>query len=283
MNDARKAQYLLDQGRALLFVHAARPGDQHIQIADGFAPPAQRSRRRDFLYAFDLLQVLGQLFRRAVGFIQQKPPRDAAIILDCFEDFLLALLAHARQFAQLAVARQLFHSGEIAYLEGAPQQRDGLRSEPLNLQQLQHAGPVLLQQFLVLRKLAFAAQLLNIRRHSFTDTGNPQQLFRFIQQFRNLLRMSLQGFRRPTIGTDAERVVAIDLHQVGGFVEDVSDSLIVQAQIPVRNCSLCGQVMFSRTASPEEYSTVRKRLSMSTKGSPRVSASKRPCLNPSLS
>ena len=121
LHDAGKAQDLFDQIGALLVVDAAGAGDQHVEIANGFAAAAQRSGRRDFLDALDVPQVLGQLFRGAVGFVQQEAAGDAAIVLDGLQDFLLGLLAHARQFAQFAVARQLLDAGEIAHLESAPQ------------------------------------------------------------------------------------------------------------------------------------------------------------------
>ena len=134
---------------ALRIVHAAFAGDEHVEVADGFAAAAQRAGGRDLLDALDVLQMLGQLLRGAVGFVEQEAAGDAAIILDRLQDFLLALFAQARQLAQLAFARQFLHAGEVADLEGAPQQRDGLGAESLDLQQLQHRGPVFLQQLLM--------------------------------------------------------------------------------------------------------------------------------------
>jgi hypothetical protein len=39
--------------------------------------------------------------------------------------------------------------------------------------------------------------------------------------------MSLDGLRGVAVGTDAERVLAVDLEQVGGFIETVGDGLVV--------------------------------------------------------
>ena len=153
-DDAGKAQDLFDQSGALLVVHAARSGDQHVEIADRLASATQRTGRRDLLDSLDVLQMLGQLLRGAIGFVEQEAARNAAIILNRLQDFLLALFAQARQFAQLAFARQLLHAGQVAHLERAPQQRDGFRSESLDLQQLQHRRPVFLQQLLVRAELA---------------------------------------------------------------------------------------------------------------------------------
>ena len=108
-------------------------------------------------------------------------------------------------------------------------QRDGLRPQPLNLQQLQHAGPVFLQQLLMQPQLAFAAKLLDVRRHSLADAGNLQQLLGLVEQSGDLFVMRFQRLGGATIGANAKRVVAVDLHQVGGFVEDLRDGLIFQA------------------------------------------------------
>jgi hypothetical protein len=49
--------------------------------------------------------------------------------------------------------------------------------------------------------------------------------------------MSLQRFGGASIRANAERVVAIDLHQVGGLIEYLRDGLVFQAKLPVRNCT----------------------------------------------
>src|SRR5271157_1331510 len=230
--NAREAQNLLDERGAPGVVNAARSGNEHVKIADGLATAAQRAGGRDLLDALDVLQVLGQFLRGAVGFVDQEASSNAAIILDCLQDFLLALLAQPRQLAQLAFARQIFHPSDIAHLEGAPQQRAGLRAEPLDLQQLQHRWPVFLQQLLMNPKFAAAAQLLDVRRHAFANAGNLQQLLRIVQQGGDLLRNPFESLSGAAIGADAERVAAVDLHQVSGFVEDVGDGLIVHAEHP---------------------------------------------------
>jgi 3-phosphoshikimate 1-carboxyvinyltransferase len=53
--------------------------------------------------------------------------------------------------------------------------------------------------------------------------------------------MSFQRFGGAAIRTNAKGVVAVDLHQVGGLVKDVGDGLIVQAEVPERNCNLCAR------------------------------------------
>ncbi len=127
-DDAGEAQDLFDQLGPQMIVNAARPGDEHVEVADSFAAAAQRTGRRDLLDALDVLQMRRQLLGGAVGFVQQKAPGDAAIIFDGLEDLLLGLLAQARQLAQLAFARELLHSSQVAYLKGAPDQGNRFRA-----------------------------------------------------------------------------------------------------------------------------------------------------------
>ena len=151
-----------------------------------------------------------------------------AIVLDRLEDFLLLLFAHARQFAQLALARQLLDAFQVADLVRAPQQRDRLRAEALDLQQLEHRRAVLLQQLGVQRDAPGLVEILQVRAHALADAGNFEQLLGFGNQRPDGLVERFDGFGGAAIGADAEGIVAVDLHQVGGFVQDGGDGLVVE-------------------------------------------------------
>src|ERR1700722_3983068 len=71
---------------------------------------------------------------------------DAAIVLDRLQELGFVLLAHARQDSNFAFARQLLDAFNIATLVRTPDECDGFRAEPLNLQQLQHRRVVFLEQ-----------------------------------------------------------------------------------------------------------------------------------------
>ena len=87
------------------------------------------------------------------------------------------LLAHARKLADLALTRKFLHTFYIADLIRVPDQRDCLGPETLNLQQLQHRRPILLQQVGMKTEIAFSQQLLNVCRHAF---ANPRDLKQFL-------------------------------------------------------------------------------------------------------
>ncbi len=150
----RETDDLLDEGGALLVVDAARTGDEHIKIANGFAAAAKGAGGGDGVDAFDVFQVRGEFFGGAVGLVNQEASGDAAIVLDGLEDLLFALFAHAGKSLQLAFFGELFDAVKVADLEGAPDQSDGLRSEALDFEQLQHGWVKFLQQFLMQLELS---------------------------------------------------------------------------------------------------------------------------------
>ena len=105
--------------------------------------------------------------------------------------------------------------------------------KPLDFQQLQHRRPVFLEQFLMLPELACLAELLDVGGHAFADAGNFQQLLGLAEQGRNLVGRGLNRLGGAAIGADTESVVAVDLHQIGGFVEDVRDGFVIQGELSV--------------------------------------------------
>src|SRR5262252_1695043 len=90
------------------------------------------------------------------------------------------------------------------------------------------------------QEAACAQQLLNVGRHTFADPGNLKQLLDVTGECGNLLGIALQCFGSTTIRTDAEGIIAVDFHQVGGVVEDSGDGLVVHYLCPGRivSCSM---------------------------------------------
>ena len=115
------------------------------------------------------------------GGIEQKAAGDAAIVLDGLEQLLLLLLPHAGKFADFAFARQLVHALEIADVIGAPDQRDGLRSEALDLQQVEHRRVIFLQQVGVQAQASFFEHFLQVEQHAFADAGNGEHFLGFVE------------------------------------------------------------------------------------------------------
>ena len=172
--------------------------------------------------------MLDKFLRDRVSSIEMIAAGDAAVVLDAFEDLLLRLLAHARQGAQLALAGQLFHAFQVADLEDVPDEGNGLGAEALDLEQLQHGGTIFFQQLGVQAQLAFFENFLQVLAHSLADAGNGEQRFLVTDDVGYGLSQALDGLCGAPVGADAKRVVALDLHQVGGLVKDVGERLIIE-------------------------------------------------------
>ena len=209
---------------------ASFAGNEDVEIADGFAAAAQRSGGRDLVDAGIFREVFGELFGLGLGGIDEEAAADAAVVLDGLEQLGFVLLAHARQFADLAFARQFLDAIDVADLVGAPDERDGFRAEALNLQQLQHRRVIFLEQFGLHGEFAVCEEFLQVAQHAFADAGNRENLLGVGDEFLDLLRVILDGLRGVAVGADAERILPIDLEQVGGLVENVGDGLVVHGQ-----------------------------------------------------
>ena len=77
------------------------------------------------------------------------------------------------------------------------------------------------------RESPLLGDFLQVYQHALADAGNLQQLLGFADKFGDLLGQVLDRLRRVAIGTDAERILAINLEQVGSLVEQTSDSFVV--------------------------------------------------------
>ena len=115
----------------------SRTGDEQIEIADGFLPPAQASGGADFFESFAFGQIGHQLVSHALAEVEQEPSRALSVLRDGTQHFLFELGAHARQLAQFLFAADALQVVDGRDLEMLVEQRDALRAEPLDLQQLE--------------------------------------------------------------------------------------------------------------------------------------------------
>ena len=121
----------------------------------------------------------------------------------------------------------MFDSGGIGDLKVQPDEVDGLRAEPLDLEQLQHRRAVFFEKLGMLLQVALVHDLAQVGGHAFADTGNFQQLFGVLDQFGDLLRQGFNGFGGIAIGAYAKRILTGNLHQIGGLEQDIGDALVV--------------------------------------------------------
>ncbi len=140
------------------------------------------------------------------------------------------LFAHAWQVANFAFACEFLHAVEVADLIGAPDERDGFGSQSLNLEQLQHRGPVFREQLSMLAQTAFFEELLDVQQHAFADAGNSSSFFGSLIMSAICCGRASIASAAIAVGTNAEGILAIDFEQVGGFIEDAGDGFVVHGQ-----------------------------------------------------
>ena len=158
------------------------------------SPTVSRPRRSDpagviLSMPANLRKVLGQLFGLSFGGVDQEAAADAAIVFDRLQQLRFVLLAHAGQFADLSFARKFLDAIDVADFVGAPDQRDGLRAQALNLQQLQHRRVVFLQQFGLNGELAVFEEFLQVAQHALADAGDGEHLLGLGDEVFDLLRV----------------------------------------------------------------------------------------------
>src|SRR6266481_10035208 len=80
------------------------------------------------------------------------------------------------------------------------------------------------------REFSFMKHFLQICQHAFADAGNGEHLLWFTYEVCNLLRQGFYSFGSVAVRTDAKRVLAVDLHQVGGLIENPGNRLVVHEE-----------------------------------------------------
>ena len=187
-------------------------------------------------------KIRDQFRRDLLPEAQQETAGALAILRDRLEHLLFQLGAHARQLAQLlllADALQLVDGGDLVVLVD---QRDALRAQALDLQQLEQRGRKLRQQRVALFERAALGEFLEHARDAFADARNLGDLALGIaQDVVDALGIAFDGRSGVAIAADAKAVFAGDLHQVGGLGEHPREFTIFHA-VPARHCvpSMCG-------------------------------------------
>ena len=165
----------------------------------------------------------------AFGVAQQVAAGAQAVLRDGAQHLLFQLGAHARQHAQLlllAEAFQLVDGADAVVLED---ERDALRPEPLDFEELERAGRELLR---AARRAARRSRCSTIsrqhRRQALADAGNIGDLARRIaQDIGDALGMAFDGRGAVAVAADAEGILAGDLHQIGRLPQHARDFLVL--------------------------------------------------------
>ncbi len=246
-------------------------GDEDVEIAHRVAAPPQRSGRRDLVDALEFLDVGGDFLALDLGDVDEEASADATIVFDRLHQLGLVLLAHAGKFADFSFAREFLDTVDIADFVGAPDQRDRLGTEALNLEQLQHRGVIFCEQFSLDGEFSCAEELLQVGKHALANAGNGEHLLRIADDVFDLVRMVLDGLCGVAVRADAEGILSVDLEQVGGFEEDVGDSLVVHAlKINQRRAEARRQTLLPAPHRVERHNTTERNWRRASDGERRA-------------
>ena len=68
---------------------------------------------------------------------------------------------------------------------------------------------------------------MKVHQHSLADTRNGQHFLGLADDVPDLFGVILDGLCGIAVGTNAERILAVDFEEIGGLVKDGSDGFIV--------------------------------------------------------
>src|ERR1039457_7300333 len=108
------------------------------------------------------------------------------------------------------------------------QQRDALRSQPLDLEEFERGRRELLQQQIAALAGAAPDDLFENEGQAFADAGDAGDLaLRVLEDVFDPLGMAFDIGSAVAVTADAERIFAGDLHQIGGLPEDARYLLVL--------------------------------------------------------
>src|SRR5688572_21971418 len=97
-------------------------------------------------------------------------------LLECLQDERLLFCAHALQLADASVAGGALEILERADFEAAVEERDRLRTDPLQPQEVQYRWREFLEQVPVIPALTGVEQLSDLRGEVLADARNAQAI-----------------------------------------------------------------------------------------------------------
>ncbi len=158
---------------------------------------------------------------------EQVPALVALPVLDRLQDLGLLLRAHPRHGADAAGPRRGGQVVEAGDAEGRVEPRHGLRPHALQPQQVEHRGRELFEQGPVVGGGARVGELANPGGQVLADAGDRAQLG--VGHPCDRVAGRRHGVGGGAVGADLERVLALDLEQIGDLAEHLRDRAVIHA------------------------------------------------------
>ncbi len=222
-------QHALDHPVAGERVHQRRrrTGGEDIEVATGLAAAPEAPHRGDEGAGRRFTEPADERRGGIVGFGAEAAARDAGALLERLQDLAFLFRAHALELAQTPVARRGFELVERANPEVVIEQCHRLRSDALQMQQVEDGRRELLKQFLVIRNGAGIDKFADLGGEILADPRQREPFGR--GRARRSIGMMRDVLRGVAIRANLERVLVLDFEEIANLGEDPRDGEIVHA------------------------------------------------------
>jgi hypothetical protein len=150
-----------------------------------------------------------------------------AELLEPLADLDLLALLHAGQRTEAAVGDRALEVGGGGDAELRPDERDPAGAEARHLQELEQRAGKFGEQVAVVRARSGLDQLADLLLHRGTDAGQVLDVLAPREARGQVLAGALDRLGRHAIRAHPERVLALDLEDVGDLAEAAGDGTVV--------------------------------------------------------
>src|SRR4051812_7041415 len=158
------------------------------------------------------------------------PACETLSFLERFEDQPLFLCAHPAQRPDAAVERRALEIVQRADAELAIQRRDGLRADSLQVEQIEHGRRKLGDELAMKRGIAGLGNLSNARGEILPDPWNLAKPG--LVEPGEIVRMIRDDVAAIAVRANLERVVVLDLEEIGNLQQDARNRGVIQSAGP---------------------------------------------------
>ncbi len=144
-----------------------------------------------------------------------------------FENILFAFFSKPGDVPKFALFRDSLHVGHGAGFKIGPQEGDLLRPKRLQLQQIQDARRIFLEQLLAQRVVAGLHDFLKMFDHAVADPRKFFELFRFLRELFDGFRQAVDQFGGLLVTAVSADNRPIDFEELRGFAENAGNLFVV--------------------------------------------------------
>ena len=205
-------------------IPGGRAGREDVDVAARLRAAPQAADDVEGRRRRGLAQPVHERFGDARRVAHQVPPDVLLALGDGGDDELFLLGAHALQLAERTGLRGALELVDRRNLQLLVDQGDRLRADALQAHHLEDGRRELLEQFLMIRRRTGGRDLADASGRSLPMPGRA----RSVASGRSTSARTVgDDLRTRAIRADTKRILALELEQVGDFVEDSGDAEVL--------------------------------------------------------